>query len=544
VTDLKSNSGQIRTSMALVTGVIRIVMLLIAATMTACGGGGGSSFASPPASPPPPSGWQQGVFLDFNTFFARCAVPRTGNNPATGQPYQDIQGTTLDENNFLRSYSDDTYLWYNEIVDQDPGLFNNPLAYFEELRTTAITPSGQPKDKFHFTYDSEEWFQLSQSGVSAGYGAEFILLSEFPPREVVVAYTEPNSPATDPQVDLARGATLLAIDGVDINSNTPAGVDTLNAGLFPAGAGETHTFEVLDLGAQSSRLVSMTTAIITEDPVQFVNTIGTPTGDVGYLVFNAHRAPAEAELIAAVNQLQGVSDLVLDIRYNGGGFLDLAAQLAYMIAGDVPTLGQTFEELQFNDKHPSTDPVTGQPLTPTPFHNQTLGFSVAAGQQLPALNLDTVYVLTGPNTCSASEAIINGLRGVNVNVIQIGSTTCGKPYGFYPTDNCGTTYFTIQFRGVNAMNFGDYTDGFSPSNTQVNVGTVLPGCSVADDFTAQLGDTSEGRLAAALMYRATGSCPAPSGFAQPGLSKPGAPLSATDGIIQRSPWDSNRIYRN
>jgi hypothetical protein len=98
VTDLKSNSGQIRTSMALVTGVIRIVMLLIAATMTACGGGGGSSFASPPASPPPPSGWQQGVFLDFNTFFARCAVPRTGNNPATGQPYQDIQGTTLDEN--------------------------------------------------------------------------------------------------------------------------------------------------------------------------------------------------------------------------------------------------------------------------------------------------------------------------------------------------------------------------------------------------------------------------------------------------------------
>ena len=260
-------------------------------------------------------------------------------------------------------------------------------------------------------------------------------------------------------------------------------------------------------------------------------------------MFNAHRAPAEAELIDAINQLQGVGDLVLDIRYNGGGFLDMAAQMAYMIAGDVSTAGLTFEDLQFNDKHPATDPVTRQPLTPTPFHNQTLGFSVPPGQALPTLNLDTVYVLTGPNTCSASEAIINGLRGVNVNVIQIGSTTCGKPYGFYPTDNCGTTYFTIQFRGVNAMNFGDYTDGFSPTNTQGPAGTVLPGCSVGDDFTAQLGDTSEGRLAAALMYRATGSCPAPSGFAQPGLSKPGAPLSATDGIITRSPWDSNRIYR-
>ncbi len=138
---------------------------------------------------------------------------------------------------------------------------------------------------------------------------------------------------------------------------------------------------------------------------------------------------------------------------------------------------------------------------------------------------------------------MNGLRGVGVNVIQIGSTTCGKPYGFYPTDNCGTTYFTIQFRGINALNFGDYTDGFSPANTVANIGTAVPGCSVGDDFTAQLGDSSEGRLAAALSYRITQSCPAPSGLAQPGFSKPGAPLSATDGIIRRSPWDSNRIYR-
>ena len=154
-----------------VTIVMRTIMLLAAATLTACGGGGGGAPAPPAGGG---SGWQQGVFLDFNTFFARCAAPRTGNNPASGQPYQDLQGTTLDENNFLRSYSDDTYLWYNEIVDQDPGLFSDPLVYFDELQTTAITPSGQPKDKFHFTFDSEEWFQLSQSGVSAGYGVQFV----------------------------------------------------------------------------------------------------------------------------------------------------------------------------------------------------------------------------------------------------------------------------------------------------------------------------------------------------------------------------------
>jgi hypothetical protein len=136
---------------------------------------------------------------------------------------------------------------------------------------------------------------------------------------------------------------------------------------------------------------------------------------------------------------------------------------------------------------------------------------------------------------------MNSLRGIDVEVVQIGSTTCGKPYGFYATDNCGTTYFTIQFRGVNAKDFGDYTDGFSPANTQANVGTVVPGCSVADDFTAQLGDPAEGRLAAALNFLDGQSCQAPSGFAKSGLSKASAPLSATDGIVLKSPWQMNRI---
>ena len=251
--------------------------------------------AAPPPPPPPPpgSGWQPGVFLDASTFQAMCLAPRSGINPATNLPYPDIQGTTLDENNFLRSYSDDTYLWYDEITDQDPGLFNDPIDYFDQLKTFATTPSGADKDKFHFTFDSEAWFQLSQSGVSAGYGAQFVLLSATPPREVVVAYTEPNSPATDPAVNLERGAKILEIDGVDIDDNTQAGIDILNAGLFPSGPGEMHTFTVLDLGAQMPRSVTMTSANITSAPVQNVKFIDTPTRRVGYMLFNDHLALAE-----------------------------------------------------------------------------------------------------------------------------------------------------------------------------------------------------------------------------------------------------------
>jgi len=517
----------------------RALSLFLLPIFAACGSDSGSSgFVPPPPPPPGGSGWQPGVFLDASTFQNQCQNPRSGIDPATNQPFLDVQGTTLDENNFLRSHSDNTYLWYSEIVDQDPGLFNDALVYFEQLKTVAVTSSGQPKDKFHFTVPTDEWFQLTQSGISAGYGIAWELISPAPPREIAIAFTEPNSPATILPIPLARGARVISIDGVDVQNG--ADVDTLNAGLFPASVGEMHEFEILDLNSPTTRLVQLTSANITRAPVQNVGSIPTPTGLVGYIQFNTHIATAEGALIDAVNQLNadGIVDLVLDVRYNGGGFLYIASELAYMIGGAQQTAGQTFELLQFNDKHPITDPVTGQSLQPIPFYNTSTG-----SQSLPVLNLANrrVFVLTGPGTCSASESIINGLRGVDVEVIQIGSTTCGKPYGFYEAPNCGTSYFTIQFRGANAKNFGDYSDGFSPENTAGTAGVPLPGCSVADDFNSQLGDPAEARFAAALQYRDTQTCPAATGIAGSEMSKPGIARQTTAGAIATNPWLNNRI---
>jgi hypothetical protein len=260
---------------------------------------------------------------------------------------------------------------------------------------------------------------------------------------------------------------------------------------------------------------------------------------VGYILFNDHIATAEQELIAAINQLRtaNVTDLVLDIRYNGGGYLDIASELAYMIAGPGPTSGQTFDQQTFDDKYPSINPVTGQSLTPTPFHSTSQGFSSGPGASLPYLGLSRVFVLTGPGTCSASEAIVNGLNGVNVQVIQIGSTTCGKPYGFYPQDNCGTTYFSIEFQGNNAQGFGNYPDGFSPQNSTSLTSAVLPGCSVADDFGHALGDPAEGRLAAALGYLSGQGCPSPPTGVAPILR------GVEHATVHRAPWRENRILR-
>jgi carboxyl-terminal processing protease len=238
-----------------------------------------------------------------------------------------------------------------------------------------------------------------------------------------------------------------------------------------------------------------------------------------------------------------VADLILDIRYNGGGFGIIAAELAYMIAGPANTAGKDFDLLQFNDKHPVTNPITGQPLAPDPFQDTAVNFTtLPAGTPLPSLDLSRVFVLTGPGTCSASELIMNGLRGADVQVIQIGSTTCGKPYGFYEKPNCGTSYFPIQFRSVNNKNFGDYTDGFVPSAVDDGMANIL-GCPVPDDYTKPLGDAGENRLEVALAYQAGLGCIAPVSFGSGVLSKPGSPLDATDGVVYRSPFDSNIIMR-
>jgi C-terminal processing protease CtpA/Prc len=501
-----------------------------------CGSSGGSG------NPAGPTAWTAGVFQPSATFAAHCASPRTGMDPATGKAYPDTQGSTLAENNWLRSWTHELYLWYREVPDVDPAS-HSTADYFDLLKTSATTASGKPKDKFHFTYQTAQWEALSQSGVEAGYGARWVIVSSRPPRQVVVAYTEPNSPATTAPASLARGAQVLTVDGVDlVNASDTTSVDTLNAGLFPSAPGGTHSFSILDPGATTPRTVTLVAVNVTSTPVQNVEMIRTSAGTVGYMLFNDHIATAEQQLISGFGQLAaaGVSDLVLDLRYNGGGYLDIASEVAYMIAGPRQTTGQAFERTVFNDKYPTKDPVTGAALTPVPFYSTSQGFSGPKDQALPTLNLSRVVALTSPNTCSASESIINGLRGVGVQVIQIGTTTCGKPYGFYPADNCGTTYFTIEFQGVNAQGFGDYSDGFSPTNTASKVGVIVPGCSVGDDFTHALGDPAEGRLAAALDYRIDQRCPAAASSAS---RKAARGLAATDGLVPKSPWHENRILR-
>jgi len=279
----------------------------------------------------------------------------------------------------------------------------------------------------------------------------------------------------------------------------------------------------------------MTVANITKQPVLTRSVLTDTNGSkVGYLLFNDHLATAEAQLVEAVNYFKGqaITDLVLDMRYNGGGYLYIASELAHMIAGAARTNGQVFEQLSFSAKR-SAD--TNSAKARTPFYDTSTG-----GVGLPSLNLPRVYVLAQSDTCSASESVINGLRGVGVDVRLIGGTTCGKPYGFTAKDNCGISYFPIEFKGVNAQGFGDYADGFVPSTA--SSGANVAGCSAADDMGHALGDPAETMLATALGYRssANSSCQPLVARSQPQSAARSGALASTSHLL-RGPARENRI---
>ena len=494
----------------LVLGLFNIGFLMI---LSGCGGSTMSD-----ANPTSPNSsntisWTADVFEPSTNFAQQCQA--------------------LNEKHWLRSWSNETYLWYDEIIDRDPALTPTVSEYFALLKTEQITDSGAKKDNFHSSLPTAEWKAQSQSGVTFGYGFKIKLISATAPRQGVISYTEPNSPASNKNI--ARGFEILEIDGVDfINAATQAEVDILNASLFPSQTGKNTTFLFKDMNTDETREVTLTSQTIKSKPVTNVKTLA--DGSVGYFQFNSHNAVAEKPLYDAFNSLKAsnVTDLIIDIRYNGGGFLQIASQVAYMIAGPSNTEGKVFEKTIFNDQHPIINPVTGKRLEPMMFTDQFIGFAdnpaLTIGTPLPTLNLNRVFLLTTASTCSASEAIMNGLRGADIEVIQVGAGTCGKPYGFYPTDNCDTTYFSIQFTGENNKGFGEYADGFAPQNTTDNprLPVRVQGCAVADDFSHQLGDPEEAMLKAALNYRTTGSCPVASSIASKQGFAP-APIS-TDSL--------------
>jgi carboxyl-terminal processing protease len=468
----------------------RFAAVLTTLSVAACGGGGGGG-GEHTELPSGGSGQGSPSLRPSSTYAQQCAP----TNPFASASLR--TGSLTVEKNWLRSYMDEAYLWYDQVPVVNAALpqYSDTAnvgasldAYFRALLTPQRTASGKYVDQFSFAMPTATWQALTLQGTDVGYGVMWNV--SYSPNNAVVTAVVPGSAAA--QAGVQRGDRLLSVDGSAVES-----LDAMafyNA-VFPASAGTSHRLTFTRASGGSGPDTVLAAAAIAMPAVPIVQTFASASGTVGYILFNSHDAPSEAALVAAINQLKAadVKDLVLDLRYNGGGYLYIASELAYMIAGPARTQGRVFEKWQYNAKRTADNAQAPAPFFETSCYMDTQ-FNCTNSQPLPTLGLGRVYVLATGNTCSASEAIVNGLRGIDVDVRLIGGTTCGKPYGFLAKDNCGISYAAMEFKGVNAKGFGDYADGFTPD------------CAAGDDLSRPLGSADEGLLATALAYRETGNC--------------------------------------
>ena len=384
--------------------------------------------------------------------------------------------SVADQNAWLAGYFDDWYFWYRDAPRPSPGAYATVDDFFNASLYTGTNPSF-PADRWSFSQSTESFNRFFGDGQSLGYGVSVngVEVGGDPTAPLYVRYVEPLSPAG--LAGVVRGDQVLSINGVSAASVIAA--DDYSA-LTASSSGQALTLVLRNTGGDRS--VTLTSAVYSLSPVPQTALVATPGGrTMGYVVVKDMISQVQPPLETAFAQFKaaGVQDVVLDLRYNGGGLVSVGAVLASYVAGGLGT-GHVYAGLLYNARHPEA--------------NQYYRF----GNYSSAAGVPRVYVLTGPRTCSAAEQVMNGLLGIGIDVVAIGDTTCGKPVGFLPVDGtCGTTYNVVNFESVNEQDEGRYFDGFEPT------------CVVDENFTRALGSASEPLLAAAANYADTGSCPLP-----------------------------------
>ncbi len=410
-------------------------------------------------------------------------------------PLSTPQCASIDnQKSWLYQYMNGAYYWTANMPSANPAQYAGVEDYFLALRWV-------PTDHYSFTMSEQEYNALFQAGQETGYGIEWkndpaYATSASDPGPIRVAYVEPGSPAA--LADVRRGDTLVAINGAA--PSTQGAIDL----LYPTQTGTPITLELRGTGASTTFSVALSSTTITRDAVFDTRVLTATNGaKVGYLAFNQFLAPNTTlpELRAAFRTFQqaAVNDLVLDLRYNGGGYVSMANELAAMIAGNRVSTSNTFIRYYYNDKNAGYD------------HND---YFVGIASDT-ALSLPRVFVLTSSWTASASELVINALKPY-LTVVQIGSLSYGKPVGQIPVANCSQVFAPVVFETVNANGNGGYFNGIAPTCT-----TVL------DDLDHPLGDTSEAVLGQAMAYVNTGGCPVSIASAQAARAQAAnAPVSA------------------
>ncbi|KQR70688.1 S41 family peptidase [Pedobacter sp. Leaf176] len=331
-----------------------------------------------------------------------------------------------------------------------------------------------------------------------------------------VKYVYPNSPAS--QQGLTRGCRLTAINGrTSISYTSAANVNFVNDALFGTSPSVSLTF--IDLTG-AIKNVTITRATYTVNPILFTNVYTVGTKKVGYIVFNSFTNNASASINNAFSNFstQGVTEVVVDLRYNGGGYVSTATQIINILS-PVAQTGNIMFSTYYNSylqnlttTQRKASVLAHQPLLDDAGKLQTftsgvngkyatyadLDYSATSSDNIEkfaksgSLNLSRVYFIVTGSTASASELTVNCLKPV-MDVKLIGATTYGKPVGFFPIKIDKFDMYIPEFETKNQSGTGGYYSGLTVDK------------DAYDDLTRAWGDESETLLAFALLYARTGS---------------------------------------
>ncbi len=457
-----------------------MVALCVSAALAACGGGGGGGGEARPTACP--------------------AWDSTGGSVDTSGVTVTQLGT---EKVWVKSMMQTSYLWPADIPEVDANAqvyadsahpYDALLAYFDALLSPV---TGRDRFSYATTAKEADAFYAGDQVIGSGIHWHYDRAND----RVQVERVTPGSPASlSGQVH--RGDLLLAIDGKSLNEArmdvTQVAFNRWIGALEPTTVCRA-TLKLHDTTTGATRDVTIDSASHMPRPVPTAKVLSLSATDrVGYLQFDQHILSAEAPLTEAIRTFRSaqVSDVVLDLRYNGGGLLYIANGLAHALTDSARTDGRLFTRLQVGPNHAAVaERDRNTPFVTTSCLPNPAIFQCSTDKPLPTLGLSRVYMLVGQGTCSASEALVNGLRGIGVTVVLVGDTTCGKPFGFMGHRSSGIVYYPIEFQITNDQGVGDYAAGLAPD------------CVAPDDRWHELGDTREGLLSIALAHRATGHCP-------------------------------------
>jgi C-terminal processing protease CtpA/Prc len=413
--------------------------------------------------------------------------------------YRIMQASFVD-NGRDSTYDLPSYYWYSDVPPLDPfsSEYDSADVLLQKMKTYAInTSTGRPFDKYSFLDHGAVAGEIQQ-GVAGDLGMQVTYAGDGTAQNtfLYVLFADKNSPAGKAgvtrgyQITAINGSTSISYDG----SNGPNVTKVINAVYNDASA--SFTFKRPD---GSSFTTTLAKAVYNINPVLFDTVYSVGAKKVGYFVFNSFAAVdnedgptlTKQELIRVFNKFQssGISDLIVDLRYNGGGSVGTAEFLDSLIAPS-SVAGKVMYRYIYNNKLSAVASQIGLERS----------VSFAAGG---SLDLEHVFFIGTGNTASASELTINNLKPY-MDVKLVGDTTYGKPvgfFGFHITDfpNGGTTekfladLYAINFETRNADNQGQYFDGLIPDQEAV------------DFVDLPWGDPQDDNLAAIFKYVSTGN---------------------------------------